>query len=535
MEWCLIFTEDIKKKYPTKILAEREYPETLIMCCILSDLTMLEDYEFKDNDFLSVEYNILFNIAKRLRKEGYNSTTQLEIKGKLSEKEREFFKKEEIWRILSDYEETANKDNFNDYVDKLYKNNIYLRLIDLGFDLFSEMEFEGKKIIPFNTFRTMTSQDVKEFYEYHINEFSTVDVNKGIEEGVVDITDEYLEKTMEGEAVGTLFDVGGVDVVGDDIVAFPTISQESNGFIDGSLSMLAGYSNVGKSTYIISMVMAMVHRGEKVVICSNEQREKPFIDNFVMWVLVNKMRYTNIDKNKLKAGRKALSDEDVRALKKAQEIWRKDYMDKVFFISLPNSNMTFVQKKFRQYYLRNGCTFFVYDTFKIDFSRRKENFWLGLVEDSRLLAEFANRYNTKVFATMQCALHTQGQLFLDASVLSNSKQVKEILQNLFIMRTLYKEEMDKESKFYCNPYTVTCDETSYGADVRRETEYVLDPRKKYRVIFLDKLREGETSEEGNYAVLVEFEGKYGTMKEVCLCRPKRMNINAVQGSTTTRK
>ena len=523
-----MYRECIRNKYNELILADREYPEMLVMSCILNDLTFLQDFEFKETDFLSVEMNILFKIAKLLKEEEYTSATQLEIKGRLSEAEREFFKREEIWKMLSDFDEIANKENFSDYVDKLYKNNIYITLTDLGFDLFKEITVRGKNIVPFDLFRNMNSREVKEFFEYYINEFNTVDTNKGIEESTVDFSDEYIKSIYAGQTIGTLFDIGGYDIAGEEIVAFPTLSNQSNGLIEGSFSILSGYSNVGKSTWLIAMVMAVVHRGEKVVICSNEQRMKPFLDNFLMWILVNKLRYENLDKNKLRIGERAFSDEDKKMLDKAVEIWQNEYSGKILFISLPTAKMEYVQKKFREYYLRHGCTFFIYDTFKIDFSANTDRFYLNLVQDSRILAEFANRYNVKVFATMQNAINSQGQLWLDANVLSNSKQVKEVLQNLYIIRNMYKEEMDEESRFYCEPYTISYEEKLNGTKIKRVDKYIFNPDKDYRIIFIDKTREGRTSEQGNYAVVVEFDGAKGTMKEVCQCVPKRLNINAVQ-------
>ena len=31
-------------------------------------------------------------------------------------------------------------------------------------------------------------------------------------------------------------------------------------------------------------------------------------------------------------------------------------------------------------------------------------------------------------------------------------RIKEILENLFLMRTVYAEELDEKSKFYCRPF-----------------------------------------------------------------------------------
>nr|DAE94123.1 MAG TPA: replicative helicase [Caudoviricetes sp.] len=524
-----LYSEKIKNKYPAKMLAEREFPETQVISCLREDLTLLDDYELKENDFLSIEYRIMWNIIKKLKEEGYQSASLMEIKSRLSEPEKQFFKDENIWSVLNDGASLIEVDKFKSYLDTLYKNNIYTTLHKLGFDLFKEVTYNKKTFVPFELFRNMTSNEVKEFYEYQINNFGTVDTDKSIEENFITFDDDYINDIMEGKSVGTMFDQAGENIINQKIQGFPIMSKQSNGLLAGTLSCLAGYTNVGKSTYLVSMIMALVYRGEKVVLCSNEQKVKPFKDNFLMWVLVNKLNYKKLDKNKLRQGREAFSDEDLKMIKLARKIWDEEYQSKILFISIPSAKMEQVEKKFREHHLRSGYTTFIYDTFKLDFSNKKETFWLSLVEDSRRLAEFANRYagnNVKVFATMQNALATEGQLWLTRNVLANAKQVVEVFQNLFIIRDMYQDEKLPDSKFYCKPYTVRYTMNKDGQRVKETIEYELDPNQVYKVVFLDKLREGKTSGSGNYAIVLKFDGEFGTMEEVCYCTPARKNINA---------
>ena len=511
------------------MLAEREFPETQVISCLREDLTLLDDYELREQDFLSIEYRIMWNIINKLKEEGYQSASLMEIKSRLSEPEKQFFKDENIWSVLNDGASLIEVSKFKSYLDTLCKNNIYTTLHKLGFDLFKEVTYNKKTFVPFELFRNMTSNEVKEFYEYQINNFGTVDTDKSIEENFITFDDDYINDIMKGKSVGTMFDQAGENIINQKIQGFPIMSKQSNGLLAGTLSCLAGYTNVGKSTYLVSMIMTLVYRGEKVVLCSNEQKVKPFKDNFLMWVLVNKLNYKKLDKNKLRQGREAFSDEDLEMIKLARKIWDEEYQSKILFLSIPSAKMEQVEKKFREHHLRSGYTTFIYDTFKLDFSNKKETFWLSLVEDSRRLAEFANRYagnNVKVFATMQNALATEGQLWLTRNVLANAKQVVEVFQNLFIIRDMYQDEKLPDSKFYCKPYTVKYTTNKDGQRVKETIEYELDPNQVYKVVFLDKLREGKTSGSGNYAIVLKFDGEFGTMEEVCYCTPARKNINA---------
>ena len=334
------------------------------------------------------------------------------------------------------------------------------------------------------------------------------------------ITDEFIESCLAGDELGTLFDVAGEDVNGNEIYAFPKISAETGGFLHGSLSMLAGYSSVGKSTIIVPLIMALVHRGEKVCIISNEQKINPFQMNFLMWILVNKLRYTHVTKKKMRTGAGALTTEDIKMIRQAQKIFNEEYKEKIYFVSIPTTNMRVAKTKFREYCLRKGCSVFVYDTFKADFTNDKDTFWISLIKDSRELFELAKKYDAIALATIQCANNTLGQLFLDSSVLSNSKQVKEILENLYIVRDLYNEELDKDSKYYCRPYVNKQMSDGEWKQVPKE----LDEKRTYKVLFLDKVRSGKNSTAGDYAILLDFYGDTGAVKELCYCRPKRAKL-----------
>jgi hypothetical protein len=101
-----------------------------------------------------------------------------------------------------------------------------------------------------------------------------------------------------------------------------------------------------------------------------------------------------------------------------------------------------------------------------------------------------------------------------------SKQIKEILESLLLMRVVYAEEIDKDSKkFYCRPF-----QRKLIADKWVEEEYEPDTSAVYRMLFTDKSRNGENSGDTGVALLLKFNGAMGTFKEVAFCRPKHSRI-----------
>jgi len=195
-----------------------------------------------------------------------------------------------------------------------------------------------------------------------------------------------------------------------------------------------------------------------------------------------------VTKSKLVSGN--LTKENQEYIKKAMEYWKDNFHGKLKIIHIEDADMSLIKKEVRKNVLRYGYDTVLYDTFKIqenDFDTVRQD--LALVRDSRELDKLAKKYNIIVMASVQLAERYKGKLFLDSSVLSNSKQIKEILEGLFLMRTTYKEELDPENKkMYCFPFRTVKDSVT---DKWIEEPYEPNPNKVYRTLFVEKTRNGE--------------------------------------------
>ena len=510
------------EKYDEELLKGRVETEASVIGCIMNDLLLLEDVKLKIDDFATKDGRFYFNIADTLRKKNINEVTEVDIIANFNEQIVDKFEEKGGMNQVELMKSMISNSNFEGYIDELYKYNIMLSLSDLNIDLTKPVEFNGKEIIPVKEFRKMDAEMVVDFYENYINNLNTVGLKRGVEEEEIDIDDEFIESCYAGEESGVPIDMCGKDVKGEDIYGFKALSERLQGFMPGTLSFLGGYSSVGKSTMLTSMLSALMYNGEKCVIISNEQKVKPFKMNFLMWILCNKLRYYKITKKKLMSGE--VTDEDKQMILKAQKLWREEYKGKIYFVGIPNADMKLVKKKIREYHLTKGITTYVYDTFKADMSgEHGDNNWLNLIKDSRELHEVARKYDLIGIATMQLAMNSLGTLFLTPNVLSQSRQVVEVLENLLLMRNVYPDELDKNNKkLYCNPYRYEKDSNGKW----KETPIELDLTKDYRMLFVGKCRSGQNSLSGNFAMLLNFNGSQGIVSEVCYCRPKHGSISA---------
>ena len=128
----------------------------------------------------------------------------------------------------------------------------------------------------------------------------------------------------------------------------------------------------------------------------------------------------------------------------------------------------------------------------------------------------AKKLDIIILASLQLALRTQGTLFLTASVLSESKQIKEVLESLMLMRNVYPEELDPDNKkYYCHPFRLV----NVGGQWIEE-EYTIDTNSVYRILFIDKTRSGATSSDTGVAYLLKYRGDFCVFSESAQCRPK---------------
>lgn len=513
------FISGIEEKYPSELLQGRLILEGNIVGSIFSDTTLLDDYEFNTSDFITKDGRTLFKIAKKLKEKKYNSFDEIAIETGLSEQERETLESIGGYDEISNITSVINLDNAEKYIDDLYKSNLLLKLHKDGFNLINPIAIEDKEIAPYRLFKNMTSEDVADFYEERICEYSTAKSTTILEDEMIDLNDDMIERITSGAELGTPFAVCGKDIDDNEINGFRFLSNNCGGVPRRYLSMISSYSNCGKSTFMVNMVMSLISQGEKVIIISNEEDNVKYTSKFLMWILIKHNRYYNINRNKLASNN--LTAEDRRQINIAKEYFKENIKGKLKIVHINDSDISIARKKIREAKLKYGFTTFVYDTFKIavsDMTNSRTD--LALVRDTRTLSQLAAKYDMIGIASCQLAESTRGALFLSASQLSNSKQIKEVLSLHIMMRNCYAEELDEKSKYYIKPFR----RVKKDDDKWVEEPFNVDKSAVYRIVFIEKTRNGETSTDNGVCYLMKFSGSQAVFREVALCKPTHHTI-----------
>lgn len=509
-----LFVPGVTGKYDKRLLAKRNEVEGNVIACLLNDLTLIDDVKLKQADFITSDGRFYYSMMAALRKNNHNSVDEVTILSAMPDEVINVFKEKGGITPLNHMASVVNVNNFDAYIESLYKSNLMLRLYRDGFNLFDEIQIGKKEVVPFELFQKMTSQQIIDFYDARLSAMDTGENSDIIEEEFVSFNNDWISDLKKGEDSGIPYDKCGYDIDGNEINGMMFLSNQTIGLHPGYLTYLAGFSSTGKSTLMVNIFMALLYRGEKIVIVSNEEQIQNFKVKFIMWILTRYFTVFSITKGKLESG--DFSEEQKIYIEKAQEYWNENYGSSVYFISTNTADINIVKKKVREAHLRWGFSVFAYDTFKLqDSNFIGERQDLALIRDSRELANLARKYKMIGICSVQLAERYKGVLTLTASQLSNSKQIKEIANQMFMIRSVYPDELDPSSKHYCSPFRTKKENGKWI-----EEPYEVDPTQTYIVLFVEKNRNGEDTPSNGISYLLKFEGRYSTFKEVAKVRCK---------------
>ena len=511
-----LYISGVTDTIPKELLEGRINVEANVIGSMVNDMLLVEDTNIDSSKFLTKDARLVYGILKTLREKKCTVFDEVSVLTYATDDVKA--KLDEIggFKAIRNMADCVNNQNYESYLDNLLKSNMIIDMHKFGFNLLEPIKHEGKTINPLKLFSKMSSEQVTDWYSAKLESFGTGYSSKVLEEEELDITDEFIESLENGEEAGTPFEYFDDDYLGNPVEALRYFSKQVNGIPDG-MTIIGGYSNVGKTTLTLSILMSMMHEGRRCMIISNEQRSKTFKIGFLLLILTKHFNYYNLTKTKLINGN--ISKEDKEYIKKAQDYWRERYKGQLYFISIPDSDVSLAIKKMRLYILNKGVNTCVYDTFKIDLSTNNDNSWLSLIQDSRRFETLSRKYpGTQVICTLQLAINTLGKLFLDSSVLSMSKQIKEVCDLMILCRSMYQEEFDPSSKFYCNPFkTVLNKHTNQWENVGWQPKDDM----VYRAVFIEKSRSsGAVSSDTGIGYIFSFQGAWGLWSDAAKAKFK---------------
>jgi len=480
------------KDYPTFLVQNRHVIEANFVFCLWKDPDLYSDYtkvikvDANDGDIRTEDGMFYYSLGQQLYKLGYRSFDNVSIYTFIENNQvlKNGFENRNGYTAVEEIRSLLNTENIESYYDELVKSNMLIRYYEKGFNIEQNIE----------KFRKMTSEQVYDFYDFFLNNIS-INSSNTIKIETLEIDDEFIQECNSGSAKG--IDYGKVCHI---------LNYTTLGLPLGDMFLVGGHSGVGKSSWVMGNVIIPVsENGVKCCIVSNEQKSKDFKSYLLSYVLAKELGYYELTRKKLKIGN--FTQEQMVKIYEARDIIKEKYSN-IKFVKLFDYNISKVKKIVRKL-AKQGYQLFLYDTFKSDDMLEGET-WKTLVEDSKALFQLASKENVSIIPTYQLALHTLNKRYLDATCLSNAKQIKEVLSEMVFMRPIWDDEWEGE-KYDVKPYNWQKDVNGKYTKIK---EFIkLDKDKKYLILFLDKTR----NDEDKQTLLYEFNGRYGFWKELGYC------------------
>lgn len=527
-----LFIPNICEKYPAELLENRVTAEGNLCGMLLKDLTRYDDLSANDintDSMVTRDGRFLFSVGKTLRVKGFALLDEVSLLSNLDEESLEKIQQFGGYKVLEHLMDIQDDKNWDATLDLVTKGNVLMRLYRNGFNPLQEfdkpiIDKTSKKTCrtPLELFKSFNSQEVLAYYEEKVASCSTAVRSDMItSDSYLDFDEGFIERLRAGAEMGVSFGSAGTDINGDNIRTFSFLSNDLLGYKHGTLNGIAAASGVGKSTIAITMIFSLIAQGEKVLIINNEMSLSDYQCMMLVWIANRVFNKYTLTKKKLMSGN--LSDDDLELISKIREYWRAHYAKSIKIVTLTDANMNLSMQVAKKEILRNNVTTVLLDTFKLTIdANARDNFWMQLVEDCREYTKLCVRYDIIGLMTIQLAIASTGQLFLDASCLSNSKAIKETLSTLLICRNLYYEQEAIEgSPYYISPFRHVLKNGTWT-----EEKVELDPADNYIVLFVDKNRRGIDSSSSGIAYILKKRLDWAVFKESAKCRPVRKNINS---------
>lgn len=440
----------------------------------------LEDFS---NNIWKVYFTILDDIIINEKKNVIDETIvgmYLQKHSKL----RKIFEEYGGYSTVADTGEYIKEEAFDGYLRELRKWNAVIKLAKYGWIDKARM----------SEYVDMSAEDIYDELQIRINDIfvnidndiQTYDISEGL--------DELIDKLDDGMAIGLPYE------------GLPILTEETGGQYLGSITLLGGLSNSGKSTLARSAcIPSVVANNEKLVIILNEEGiDKTQRELLVM--VVNNILKKDLQKHILRDG--DFTDETKEILREAAE-WIREHIANHTITVIPlQEYKTKTVIKLIKKYTGLGVRYFLLDTFKMDAGKVTDHSWLELQQNMVAINDAIKpeANNVHIMITFQLAKGSSKQRYYTQDNIGVSKNIIDPVSTCLMIRDLFEDEKDGE-KNALKVYKMG------GQSGKSKIPVKLDGEKFYQIIFIIKNREGAH----NYQLVVEHDLSRNIIKEVGFC------------------
>ena len=386
------------------------------------------------------------------------------------------------WDTISSATSYVNIENLEGYIAELRKWNTLAKLLRRGFPVKDRL----------SDFADMTSEEIYNEFEAFLND-TFVNIDSDVKSydicnGIYDL----IEKLDTGSAIGLPYH------------DMPILTKETGGQYMGSITLLGGISNAGKSTVARSTTLpSIITKNEKIVIMVNEDSIAKWQREMLVWICNNELKF-DIQKHVIRDGK--YSPEIKAKLYEAADWLEKKTQDHMITIIPFLQYQTSKAIKEIKKYAAMGVKYFILDTFKMDAGKVSANSWMEMQQSMVAIKDTikAEALNVHILITFQLEKGSSTMRHYTQNNIGMAKNIVDVASTCIMIRDIYEDEYTDEKRAL-NVYRLE------GANGKTKIPVKLDKSKRYQVFFIVKNQEGAANA---YQIVAEHDKSRNIIHEV---------------------
>lgn len=380
----------------------------------------------------------------------------------------------------------VNVKNLDAYIAEIRKWKAIIQLTKKGFPVRDNL----------SRFQDMTAEQIYNEYESFLNDtFSNVDTEVA-SYGLCDKIHELIDTLDTGAIVGLPY------------CDMPLLTKETGGQYLGSITLLGGMSNAGKSTVARSTTLPSILKAkERVVVMVNEDSLSKWQREMLVWVCNNVLRY-DIQKHTVRDGKYT---EEVKAKLHEAARWLEEQTTRdkrIIIIPFLQYKTEQAIKQIRKY-AAMGIRYFILDTFKLDAGKVSPNAWMDMQQSMVAIKDTVKTeaLNVHILITFQLEKGSATMKYYTQNNIGMAKNIVDVASTCIMIRDVFQDEYEDGK----HPLKVYRRE---GMNGLTKVEQHLDSNKTYQVFFIVKNQEGAANAE---QIVVEHDKSRNIIREIGYC------------------
>ena len=371
-------------------------------------------------------------------------------------------------------------ENLSGYISELRKWKAVIKLCKRGFPVKDKL----------SDFADMTAEEIYNEFEAFLND-TFVNIDSDVKSyDICSGIHELIEKLDIGSAIGLPYH------------DMPLLTKETGGQYMGSITLLGGLSNAGKSTVARSTTIpSIIQMDERIVIMVNEDSLAKWQREMLVWICNNILKF-DMQKHVVRDGKYSA---EVKAKLHEAADWLEEKTQNHMITVIPFLQyQTSKAIKEIKKYAAMGVRYFILDTFKMDAGKVSNNSWMEMQQAMVDIKDVvkAEALNVHILITFQLEKGSSVMRYYTQNNIGMAKNIVDVASTCIMIRDIFDDEYEGEKRAL----------SVYRPEGKgSKIQVSLKKDKKYQVFFIVKNQEGAANA---YQIVAEHDKSRNIINEI---------------------